>query len=711
MPPRPRRRQRAGLDPLRGAAWASAGCWPVSLALGAAGADAASAALALAFAATAPGLAATLLLGRPRADGAPALALRALALAPLAWVTVTLACAWLLGTGPAGAAPVAAWLAAAVLAGAAVRVSPDRAPGAPTPARWTALVSLAPLALLLALVAWVVAPVGVRFSYHGYLHAGIVAQLASGLVPPENPALAGEPIGFYWLYHWLLATQAALGRVSVLEVSPCVNAVALVVYVGSAQRVLRRFLPPVEAALAALAAGVAGDLLFPAIFGLRTLAAPAPSAPPFWPFEVLAHGGLGGDPRPLPLFGKFLNLGGVALGLGLWAALVAELAPRLDPEERAPARRAAHGPRRAVVFLELASLVVFHLTTAAAAYAALPAGLLAAALVAPVTPAGGSRARLAARLRTLVPAAAVFAAALAATAPFVLSVTLGTHAVGGGPPLALRPSVLLYNVRTALPGGAPLLVLSVLGLALARRDPLAVFLAAATATSLALAVALHLPDNNQYKLVLVAALPGGLLGLLLLSRAPAGARRAAVAGAAALAWAGVGIALAAYRGSIMAARTSPVGDGLYLTLPADPELDGALRWLRAHAPADAVVVGRPTPFGGSPIAAVSGRGPFLLLGGHHTAHHPEAPHRLALVRALFGDGAGGAGARHPSVVLRALRADLDRPLYVLLLRSQYGERIGALRRRFAEAPESLSPVLETPDVSLYAVSEPDPGTR
>ena len=669
----------------------AAACWPASLLLGALDARVPAAAAAFAFTALAPGLLLARLFARDPDDEGSDVVWRALALSPIGWTAATLAPALLTGLAPEEAARGGAPVVALALAGLVLLrrgpspASPELAPGRP-------LGALAPLALLLLLLlgaaTWAMAPAGVRFSYHGYLHAGLVAQLANGVLPPENPALAGEPIGFYWIYHWLLATQAALAGSSVLEASPVLELVALAVYVVSAWRVLRSFLAPAAAAAAALVAAFAGDLLFPAVYGLRQAFEATPPGLWFWPFEALQRGGFGGDPRPLPLFAKFLNMGGVGLGLALWAATLAELAPGVRPR-----------PRLGVVFLLLASLVLFHATTAVAACAALAAGLFSVALADPVSEGG-----LAARARRLLPHAAAFGAALAVTAPFVASVTLGTHAVGGFP-VALDPSLLVYNARTTLLGGAPLVALAGVGARslvrnAGRPDPAVLFFTVATSLLLFLGVALHLPDNNQYKLVLVAALPGGLLLARLLRASPPSLRRFVLGGAVLLVVAGVGIVLRSYRGAIMSARTSPVGDGLHLALPGEPELDAALRWLRRHAPADAVVVSRPVHFGGSPVSAVSGRNAFFLLGGHHTEHHPAAPRRLALARALFESEAP------PGPVVARMRSELDRPLYVLLLRSEHGERFDALRGRFARAPEVLRIAHDGGAAIVYTVVPP-----
>ena len=114
-----------------------------------------------------------------------------------------------------------------------------------------------------ALALLVFVPEGNRLSYHTILHAGITAQIYAGVVPPENPALAGEALEFYWLYHWLLAVYARLTGFSVLVSAPWIDIVSIGVYVGASYGLARRWLEPAPAALAAIAVGFAGNLFFP----------------------------------------------------------------------------------------------------------------------------------------------------------------------------------------------------------------------------------------------------------------------------------------------------------------------------------------------------------------------------------------------------------------------------------------------------------------
>lgn len=43
----------------------------------------------------------------------------------------------------------------------------------------------------------------VLVSWHGFLHAAIATRFPSATLPPENPFFAGQPLPYYWFYHFL----------------------------------------------------------------------------------------------------------------------------------------------------------------------------------------------------------------------------------------------------------------------------------------------------------------------------------------------------------------------------------------------------------------------------------------------------------------------------------------------------------------------------
>lgn len=71
------------------------------------------------------------------------------------------------------------------------------------------------LAVLTMAVMYALNPNNRVYSYHGFMHAGIVYQVLNGIIPPLNPLLGGEPLLYPWGYHLLAA-----GISRVLNFSP-----------------------------------------------------------------------------------------------------------------------------------------------------------------------------------------------------------------------------------------------------------------------------------------------------------------------------------------------------------------------------------------------------------------------------------------------------------------------------------------------------------
>jgi hypothetical protein len=626
--------------------------------------------------ATLPGLFVVQLGTRDEDDAARGL-VRALALSPVVFVGGSLAASAGLGASLA----TSGWLCVAVAAAGAVGLSLARGVelGREVPFRWLASrgpwLFVAPSIALCAAALVVWSTPGARVSYHGVLHAGFVAQLVEGTIPPENPALAGVPAGFYWLYHWLLASWGELARVSILETSVALNLLALAVYVSGSVLLLRRFLQPRAAAWGGLACGFAVNLLVPLVFAARCALEGAPGTSYVWPFEFLRTAWLGGDPRLVTLLAKFLNVNGFPLGLGLFALLLDELAPR-----------ASGRPRLWFVVLLLVGLGLFHPTTAAGAYAALGGAIAIGAL------AELSRDGFSSLWQRTWPVALAFGVALALTAPYLLSVASAAPELVHG----LRGAEIDYAVRGLGLTATPLLVAVLWGARRGWRDPFARFLLTSTLILLILGALLPLPDGNQYKLVLMASLPGGALLLWRLGE-PAGrpVARWLFASTVALALGTHLVTLVAYQRSAMVERTLYAGEVGYLSLPGDPVLDRALHWLRDSTPRDAVVISRPVRFGGALVTPVSGRSDFVMLGGHHTQGDSRFRHRIELVRRLL-------DPQEPvAPLLGELRAELDRPLYLLVRRDQLPNSFGALVERFEGAAQTTR-VYDDQDLRIYA---------
>jgi hypothetical protein len=658
----------------RGALGAIAALFPVAAALGAPGGSRGlAAALTLALASVAPGLA-LLSVARPAGDASRA-ALLSVALSPVVLAAATALLVFGLGLELPRAAQLAWWGSGAALLAAALRRRGAAPPGPPAE---PLLPALGPALLAAGLGAWLLAPAGARFSYHGYLHGGIAAQILSGGIPPDDVSVAGEPLGYYWLYHWLLAVLGELSGLSILVTAPLLDLLAAAVHVGFAYRLVRRFLAPAAASLAALAAPCAASLFFGAAFAAGWAVRGWPEGFVFWPVSIHKLAWLGGDPRLLTVLAKFLNVSAFPLGLALWALLLDELAP--DGGRR---------PSPALVLAALSGLVLFHAATALAVFPALALARLAQGPLAP------SPRRILVEHGAL---AATFVAALALTAPY-LAATVGASRAAGTL-LSLRPGELLYNARGILAQATPLLAILPAGLLRARRDPALRFLWVAAALPLALGLVLSLQDRNQYKCVLVASLPAGALLCGLLGpglRERCRAARALFAATLCLAAASYAATALGYLESAFRWRRDVAGDGPYLALPADPAQEAALRWLRERTSPEAVAVTPPVHFNRSPVAAVSGRAGFVQTGRIGARAGPELAPRLALAQRLF-------DPREPAApLLGRLAAALERPLYLLVARSQLPDEYPALVERFDALSDALEPVFRRPDAVVYAV--------
>jgi hypothetical protein len=662
----------------RGTLGAIAALFPLAEVLGSSDAGRGfGSALTLALANVAPGLVLASLAKNARGDAAHR-ALLALALSPVCLTAASALLVFGLGLDFASAAQVAYWGSGAALLGAAA-LPPRASRAAPARAAEPALAALLPALVAAGLAALLLAPAGARFSYHGLLHGGIAAQILSGGIPPDDVSLAGEPLGYYWLYHWLLAVLSQLSGVSILVTAPLLDALALAVHVGAAYRLARRSLAPGAASLAALAVPCAASLGFGISFGAGWALRGWPEGLLFFPVSIHKLAWYAGDPRLLSIAAKFLNVSAFPLGLALWALLLDELAP--DGERR---------PEPAVVFAALSGLVLFHAATALVAFPALAAAWIARGPLALRRPR-----RLLAEHGGM---AALFLAALAVTAPYLATTVGASRAVGGL--LALRPGELLYNARGVLTQATPLLPILAAGALRLPADRTLRFFWIAAALPLALGLGLSLQDHNQYKGVLVASLPAGaclcrLLGPGLRVRRPGS--RALFAATCLLAGASYAATAVGYLESAFRLRRDVAGDGRYLGLPTDPALHQALRWLREHTPREAVVVAPPVHFNRSPVAAVSGRAAFVQTGTIGARAGPEHAPRLALVERLF------APHEPAAPLLGRLAAALDRPLYLLVARSQLPDAYPALVARFDALPDRLDPGFRSADVVVYAV--------
>jgi hypothetical protein len=396
------------------------------------------------------------------------------------------------------------------------------------------------------------------FSWHGFQHTGIVYRILAGDIPPTNPFFAGEPSHYPWGHH---AVIAALVRV--LDASPpTVYALTNVAMLAAMLILLYR-----AAALAGLdrVERLLGVVV--AVYGVSAF-----SRGPLWlGLEAATHVTI--VTRILPVE-KFTQIGSNAAGVLCFALFLASALRIVAGREggRSAAWLGLFAATLGAAFLYPISW--FPLVASCSVYGFL---LL-------VTDPKGS-------WRTTAAFAAVLVSATLVAVPYLLEMQSGNSETGFRGFTRARDLVdktVTVASFLALVGAVGSIYRGEL-VRLARQAPRQVLLlAVSTATCLALYTALHLMAYAEYKFLLTATLPLGLLA----GPPLAALYRRMPAAAFGVVW--LALIPAAHHGAeLLLARFGPTerirADGALMrqTDPARAALDD---WIRRETPADAVFV-------------------------------------------------------------------------------------------------------------------------
>ncbi len=637
--------------------------------------------LLLAFAFLAPGLVYANF-GK-RCEGPSRTWILILATSPFFLTSITALLVFGAGVSLALACQVTAW---GIFVGLVLQILSARRGRSETTAREDARSSesawwmVVPVLGLVVLATVVLLPPGARLSYHGLMHAGVAAQIGVGVIPPDDVTLAGAPLGYYWLYHWLLAVHTQLSGFSILITSAVLNVVSIAIYVGATYTLLRRVAGPLASSFGSLTAGFLGSIFLPLLFLTHWMSTGLPQGAPFWPRKVFKEVLLGGDPRLVSLTSKFLNMSGFPIGLAICALLLTEMAPG--------GRRR---PRASVILIGLSSLILFHTSTALAAYVAFSLAHFSTSVE------SFRHTNPRQLLRANLPMASVFVAGLVITSPYLLQVASASGSTGGM--FSIGPDELFENLESIFLLATPLLPVLLIGAYRSWKDATTRFFFVAGVVLLGMGLLLPLPGANEYKFTYLSFLPIGVLLFCILRPGEGTGRRWMRAGVLGLA---CGLAILthavtahAYMITKFRTRGEYAGDGVFLALAEDRDLDGAMHWLRANSPLDAVVVYPPVTFNESFIAATSGRAAYVLKGSLHSGTGGEHRRRMKLVRQLYDARAG------LERTARDIVETLDRQLYVLVTREMPMDTYERVVLRFQGAPEIFHQEYSGAGVALF----------
>ena len=320
-------------------------------------------------------------------------------------------------------------------------------------------------------------------SAHGLLHLAIAQQFEAGWATigrPENPFFAGEPLPYYWFYHYVSARLAASVGISLLHAFEILGliAVSFVWIGGAAVGRAMGWKPGPSLGIGLLALGGA-NMLGPVLL-LAKLAVGRP-----WPVEDGEY--LWGLVHPVmsmarlndhaalygPFINFFLNNSSRSLALGLVILCALALHQWLQ-----------RGSKTSVVALAFVAAAI-------AAFSPLNGILLTLSLSGLLT-LHWLWSRLTGNRRPLVAAAALCAGCLLAAPSFL-------HLLGRSGEAGVVVGPRLGAMATVIASAGPLMVLSVIGTAALRQPVLALFTAAGSVLAVGASLVL-LPAANETNL-------------------------------------------------------------------------------------------------------------------------------------------------------------------------------------------------------------------
>jgi hypothetical protein len=329
--------------------------------------------------------------------------------------------------------------------------------------------------LLLLVVIYAVNPNNRVYSAHGFLHAGIVYRILNGSVPPTNPLLAGQPLYYSWGYDYLIAWISKLCALSPFYAAAFFNLSWLAVAMIAAYRISRLLINDRQAHI--LSALVA-------LFGTSLISSPLK--------DLLPH-----DARAYPVFKKFTNVTGAGAGIALFLLFLYSVIRMF-------------GNRTGGVLT--AALFTFSVLGCGFIYPAfLPVMAASVILVSFAMLFSGGKGERAFNLKRIVLTAALSAFAFALLWPYLAVISPGM----------LRKTQFICLQRMFDNAGVGLCMAVPLFLVLfINRDLLkGVFkkkafltLSLATIAGLILYVATRLPCSIEYKFLIAATLPLGIMG-------------------------------------------------------------------------------------------------------------------------------------------------------------------------------------------------------
>ena len=327
------------------------------------------------------------------------------------------------------------------------------------------------------------------------LHAAIVSRTLDGVVPPDSPMMAGQPVNYYWLFHFYSAVLLRITGWSVYQVFAVLNVHALVLFILAGYRLASRLTTNVFGRFSAVWMLVFGLNAF----GWIIFLASGTVNPDKWyslvaPFAMVK----GYSPSLGSLIHEFLDGGPFAITFAFDIAWLDVLLARMEGER---------GDILVTGALILTTVFYLHPLSAVFLVGASLAAIIIFLLI--------NRSGKSEWTALLFDLGAVMLAALVVTAPYAWNIL---HAKTGTPlSIALSPAYFKSQAYSMLATGGLTAIIAApaLWLAVRERHRAVIILALFAATIAVAALVTHVELEAEYKLVYLLAF--GLAPLVAIS--------------------------------------------------------------------------------------------------------------------------------------------------------------------------------------------------
>jgi len=344
-------------------------------------------------------------------------------------------------------------------------------------------------------------------SFHGPFHIGYVNQILNGAIPPENVVLPNYRANIYWLYHALLAVIVKIFNIPAPTASITLNMFALTGSFYWINKILgnmdHKYKNPFI--ISCYAIFILGSVnLYGSLHFLNGYFQSNNDFPyDFFTSMYRSYTILMGDDRLSNLFRKFLNFNGFPIGVLYFFATLYYVTSLLN--------KRINLTNILFLMISIAGALIFHTTTGLFILITVPLSLL---IVISYT----NKSHLKNLIQSIkLSELFIFFIACLFFLPAFHYMFQAAEALPAKPTIGTNT---IFSLTSVFASTYPLWALTLVGLYFNKEklDSSMRFLMIAILLGFTLSILVHLPDNNQYKFIILSTIMLGMVVIVLLDR-------------------------------------------------------------------------------------------------------------------------------------------------------------------------------------------------